>query len=110
MAKGPGWYPDPWGGQGLRWWDGSGWSEHVQGQPGPGMSAGVGMRQSMASAPQLRRWWHSWFFILPVSLLSLFFCAGLPAVVLIWYSPSTPMAFRLVLTVLVLAFEWWLWF
>ncbi|MGY2002021.1 phospholipid scramblase-related protein [Blastococcus sp. SYSU DS1024] len=26
----PGWYPDPAGGQGSRWWDGQGWTEHVQ--------------------------------------------------------------------------------
>jgi uncharacterized protein YxjI len=26
----PGWYPDPAGGGGSRWWDGQGWSDHVQ--------------------------------------------------------------------------------
>ena len=26
----PGWYPDPAGGAGARWWDGQGWTEHVQ--------------------------------------------------------------------------------
>lgn len=26
----PGWYPDPSGTPGSRWWDGQGWSEHVQ--------------------------------------------------------------------------------
>jgi uncharacterized protein YxjI len=26
----PGWYSDPSGGRGARWWDGQGWSEHVQ--------------------------------------------------------------------------------
>jgi uncharacterized protein YxjI len=30
----PGWYPDPAGGAGTRWWDGQGWTEHVQ-QPAP---------------------------------------------------------------------------
>lgn len=30
----PGWYPDPGGGPGARWWDGQGWTEHVQ-QPTP---------------------------------------------------------------------------
>jgi hypothetical protein len=26
----PGWYPDPAGGSGKRWWDGSRWTEHVR--------------------------------------------------------------------------------
>jgi len=26
----PGWYPDPAGGAGTRWWDGRGWTDHVQ--------------------------------------------------------------------------------
>ena len=26
----PGWYPDPAGGGGSRWWDGQGWSDHVE--------------------------------------------------------------------------------
>ncbi|MBN1091466.1 DUF2510 domain-containing protein [Blastococcus sp. TML/M2B] len=26
----PGWYPDPSGATGTRWWDGQGWTEHVQ--------------------------------------------------------------------------------
>jgi uncharacterized protein YxjI len=30
----PGWYPDPAGGAGTRWWDGQAWTEHVQ-QPAP---------------------------------------------------------------------------
>ena len=28
-ADGPGWYPDPSGGYDHRYWDGSGWTEHV---------------------------------------------------------------------------------
>lgn len=31
----PGWYPDPGGGWGLRWWDGVRWTEHVAGAPPP---------------------------------------------------------------------------
>ncbi|RZU34349.1 phospholipid scramblase-related protein [Blastococcus saxobsidens] len=30
----PGWYPDPAGGPSARWWDGQGWTEHLQ-QAGP---------------------------------------------------------------------------
>jgi hypothetical protein len=26
----PGWYDDPWPGDGIRWWDGSRWTEHTQ--------------------------------------------------------------------------------
>ena len=29
----PGWYPDPAGTPASRWWDGQGWTEHVQQQP-----------------------------------------------------------------------------
>ena len=31
----PGWYPDPAGGAGTRWWDGQGWTEHAQQPPAP---------------------------------------------------------------------------
>ena len=31
----PGWYPDPAGTPGTRWWDGQGWTEHVQQTPPP---------------------------------------------------------------------------
>lgn len=29
----PGWYPDPSGRGGLRWWDGTQWTQHVQAMP-----------------------------------------------------------------------------
>jgi hypothetical protein len=29
-GKSPGWYPDPSGGTGVRWWDGNDWSSHTQ--------------------------------------------------------------------------------
>ncbi|HEY8547284.1 MAG TPA: DUF2510 domain-containing protein [Acidimicrobiales bacterium] len=38
----PGWYPDPWGQAGRRWWDGTQWSQHVDGPftvPAPVQSA-----------------------------------------------------------------------
>jgi uncharacterized protein YxjI len=31
----PGWYPDPAGRGGTRWWNGQGWTEHVQPSPPP---------------------------------------------------------------------------
>jgi uncharacterized protein YxjI len=31
----PGWYPEPAGGGGTRWWDGQGWTDHVQPAPPP---------------------------------------------------------------------------
>ncbi|MEJ7891104.1 MAG: DUF2510 domain-containing protein [Solirubrobacteraceae bacterium] len=35
IAPSPGWYPDPHGPDHLRWWDGSGWTDHVTGAPRP---------------------------------------------------------------------------
>ena len=35
----PGWYPDPAGSGGTRWWDGQGWTDHVQPSPSPPPSA-----------------------------------------------------------------------
>lgn len=38
----PGWYPDPWGQAGQRWWDGQQWSSNVSGAPaGAAPPAGV---------------------------------------------------------------------
>ena len=35
VAPGPGWYPDPTGSGGLRWWDGVRWTEHASAGPSP---------------------------------------------------------------------------
>lgn len=42
-ATPPGWYPDPMGGGGERYWDGIAWSEHFtrQGPPAPGTAPGT---------------------------------------------------------------------
>lgn len=37
MAQPPGWYPDPGGSGGSRWWDGQKWAENAA--PGPGGAA-----------------------------------------------------------------------
>jgi hypothetical protein len=50
----PGWYQDPQG-PGLRWWDGTRWSEHRQpavALPPPPMPA-----QPVPVLPQ-QKWWH----------------------------------------------------
>ena len=44
-----GWYPDPAGSGGLRWWDGAGWGEHVQPAPQP---AGAAPAQQWGAQPQ----------------------------------------------------------
>ena len=45
-----GWYPDPQGGQGLRWWDGSAWTEHThEGTPAAGGNAAASTGASPAS-------------------------------------------------------------
>ena len=42
----PGWYPDPWGGGGQRWWDGNEWTGHVfGGAPAGGGPSGSGQGQ-----------------------------------------------------------------
>jgi hypothetical protein len=48
----PGWYPDPAGSPGTRWWDGQGWTEHLQ-QPAPPPVAGRPFGGPQPSAPQL---------------------------------------------------------
>ncbi|MCW2902318.1 MAG: hypothetical protein JWO67_4583 [Streptosporangiaceae bacterium] len=48
----PGWYPEPYGGVGLRWWDGSTWTQHVQ-PPAPGPTGGAGPYGPVAGGPVL---------------------------------------------------------
>ena len=96
MAKGPGWYPDPWGGEGLRWWDGSNWSEHVQGQAGPGYSVAATMRGGPLVQPgSVIKWYHQWWFI----WVMLFVCSGCIGLVLTWTRPGTPTSIKLIITV-----------
>jgi len=54
----PGWYPDPAGGAGARWWDGQGWTDHVQQPtpppaPGPRQPAGDRPRSVLLEQPVL---------------------------------------------------------
>ncbi|WP_104525507.1 phospholipid scramblase-related protein [Blastococcus atacamensis] len=44
----PGWYPDPAGSPAARWWDGQGWTEHLQQPPAPPAPA-----QQVAGGPSL---------------------------------------------------------
>jgi uncharacterized protein YxjI len=46
----PGWYPDPAGGPGTRWWDGTSWTEHVQ-QPAPPAPAAPPAYRAEAPSP-----------------------------------------------------------
>ncbi len=102
MAKGPGWYPDPWGGTGLRWWDGQNWTENVQGQPGPGMSPAVTMAGGPLVGPgQTRKWYYEWWFI----AIMLFFCCSPFGLILVWTRPSTAAPTKLVITVGFLVIE-----
>ena len=98
MAKRPGWYKDPWGGQGKRWWDGQSWTEHYtddQGVPAPlTPDVGVSMRRPLVSAEQVRPWWQAWWFI----ALILFACCWPLGVILIWTRNSTPTSIKVLAT------------
>jgi len=52
----PGWYQDP-AGPGLRWWDGTRWTEHHQpavAPPPPPVVGGSGPRPVVPA----QKWWH----------------------------------------------------
>ena len=51
QAPVPGWYQDPQG-QGLRWWDGTGWTTHVQQSAPPATPAEPASQPAPAAAPQ----------------------------------------------------------
>ncbi|MGY2085276.1 DUF2510 domain-containing protein [Blastococcus sp. SYSU DS0539] len=48
-----GWYPDPGGGPGTRWWDGQGWTEHVQQAAPPPPPAPTATGPSLYDQPVL---------------------------------------------------------
>ncbi|RFU36835.1 DUF2510 domain-containing protein [Actinomadura logoneensis] len=47
----PGWYADPYGGGGLRWWDGNVWTEHARPAPPPPPAPPVAMAPPAPAAP-----------------------------------------------------------
>lgn len=100
VAKRPGWYRDPWGGQGKRYWDGRAWTQNyvddASGRTWLPADAGVAMRQPLATAARVRPWWQAWWFI---GLLLFVVCwpAGL---ILIWTRDSTPRAIKLAATLI----------
>ncbi len=48
-APSPGWYPDPRGGNRLRWWDGTDWTDHFRGPPGAGAIAAFAATEAAAA-------------------------------------------------------------
>ncbi|MBV8950050.1 MAG: DUF4328 domain-containing protein [Actinobacteria bacterium] len=48
----PGWFPDPWGTEKLRWWDGQAWTPHLYPPADPGPSAAPGQSRGEAAAGQ----------------------------------------------------------
>jgi len=99
VAKRPGWYQDPWGSQGKRWWDGRNWTEYYTDDQGvlapPTPYFGVSAGRRPASPEQLRPWWQAWWFI----AVLLFACCWPAGVILIWTRNSTPTSIKVVATV-----------
>ncbi|WP_204158255.1 DUF2510 domain-containing protein, partial [Mycolicibacterium mucogenicum] len=57
MVTEPGWYPDPLGGQGARYWDGAQWEGAIQ--PGP-PTAPQEYPEPPPTREQTRRQWPIW--------------------------------------------------
>lgn len=79
----PGWYPDGSSSGQLRYWSGSGWTEHVQQAPPP---------------PGLLPWWQQWWAI----ILTLLVCFPL-GLVGIWQRKGTSNGVKIAVTVVALA-------
>jgi hypothetical protein len=55
----PGWYADPGGSGGQRWWDGTRWTEHVHRAVGAPPAAPAAPTAANPVKPRYRqKWWH----------------------------------------------------
>jgi uncharacterized RDD family membrane protein YckC len=53
----PGWYPDPGGGTGVRWWDGVRWTDHTEWSMPPAGTGGTRINAAAGSF-ELSGWWR----------------------------------------------------
>ena len=51
----PGWYPDPGGSGGQRWWDGRAWTEHLH---RPGEPVAPAAAATPVQSRYQQKWWH----------------------------------------------------
>ena len=83
MATDPGWYPDPLGGQGARYWDGAQWDGAIQ--PGPPTGGQIAQEYPEPSPPSLveksRRLW-------PIAVLALAIVIAVGSTVFVLTRPS----------------------
>jgi Protein of unknown function (DUF2510) len=67
----PGWYPDPGGGRGLRWWDGARWTAHVAVPIVPPAKPSPGWYPDPAGGRGLRWWdgarWTAHLVVVPTA-------------------------------------------